>query len=53
LAPAIRVLVRAIKGGRAPTRIHAALVLNDQPAVPNKRVRDILAGNGVLPLALP
>ena len=35
-APAIRVLVRAIKGGRAPTRIHAALVLNDQPAVPNQ-----------------
>lgn len=51
--PAIRVLVRAIKGGRAPTRIHAALVLNDPPAVPNKQVRDILAGNGVLPLALP
>jgi tRNA1(Val) A37 N6-methylase TrmN6 len=52
-APAIRVLVRAIKGGRAPTRIHAALVLNGPPAVPNKQVRDILAGNGVLPLALP
>jgi tRNA1(Val) A37 N6-methylase TrmN6 len=51
--PAIRVLVRAIKGGKAPTRIHAALVLNDQPAVPNKQVRDILTGNGVLPLALP
>ncbi|MGH6704976.1 MAG: tRNA1(Val) (adenine(37)-N6)-methyltransferase [Bradyrhizobium sp.] len=52
-APAIRVLVRAIKGGRAPTRIHAALVLNGPPAVPNEQVRDILAGNGVLPLALP
>ena len=45
-APAIRVLVRAIKGGRAPTRIHAALVLNDQPAVPDKQVRDILAEMG-------
>ena len=52
-APAIRVLVRAVKGGRAPTQIHAALVLNDQPALPSKQVRDILAGNGVLPLALP
>jgi tRNA1(Val) A37 N6-methylase TrmN6 len=52
-APAIRVLVRAIKGGKAPTRLHASLVLNDAPAVPNKRVRDILDGNGLLPLALP
>ncbi len=29
-APAIRVLVRAIKGGRAPTQMHAALLLNDE-----------------------
>ena len=28
-APAIRVLVRAVKGGRAPPQIHAALMLND------------------------
>lgn len=51
--PAIRVLVRATKGGRAPTEIHAALMLNDESAVPNKRVQDLLAGNGVLPLANP
>lgn len=51
--PAIRVLIRAIKGGKAPTRIHAALMLNDESAVPNKRVQDILAGKGVLPLAIP
>ncbi len=51
--PAIRVLIRAIKGGKAPTRIHAALLLNDEPAMPNKQVQDILAGKGVLPLAIP
>lgn len=51
--PAIRVLIRAIKGGKAPAKILAALMLNDESAVPNKRVQDILAGKGVLPLALP
>ena len=51
--PAIRVLIRAIKGGKAPTRIYAGLMLNDESAVPNKRVQDILAGKGVLPLAIP
>lgn len=48
-----RVLIRAIKGGKAPLRIHAALLLNDESALPNKEVQDILAGKGVLPLALP
>jgi tRNA1(Val) A37 N6-methylase TrmN6 len=51
--PAIRVLIRAIKGGRAPTRMLAALMLNNESAVPNKQVQDILAGKGVLPLAVP
>jgi tRNA1(Val) A37 N6-methylase TrmN6 len=50
--PAIRVLIRAIKGGRAPVRILAGLMLNEQ-GVPNKQAQDILAGNGVLPLAIP
>jgi tRNA1(Val) A37 N6-methylase TrmN6 len=49
--PAIRVLIRAIKGGKAPVRMLAALVLNDESGVPNKQVREILAGKGVLPLA--
>jgi tRNA1(Val) A37 N6-methylase TrmN6 len=49
--PAIRVLIRAIKGGKAPTEIFAALMLNDESAVPNKQMQDILAGKGVLPLA--
>ena len=51
--PAIRLLVRARKGGRAPTRLHAALMLNDQSPVPNKQLQDVLAGKGVLPLAMP
>jgi tRNA1(Val) A37 N6-methylase TrmN6 len=52
-APAIRVLVRAIKGGKAPTRLCAALMLNDESGVPNKQVQEVLAGKGVLPLATP
>jgi tRNA1(Val) A37 N6-methylase TrmN6 len=51
--PAIRVLVRATKGGRAPLQIHPALMLNNESAVPNKQLGDILAGKGSLPLALP
>jgi tRNA1(Val) A37 N6-methylase TrmN6 len=51
--PAIRILVRATKGGRAPTRIHAGLVLNDASGVPNKQVQEILSGKGILPLAVP
>jgi len=52
VTPAIRVLIRATKGGKAPTRMLAALMLNNESAVPNKRVQDILAGKGVLPLAV-
>lgn len=52
-APANRILIRATKGGRAPTHIHAALMLNDESGLPNKRVQDILAGKGNLPLANP
>ena len=51
--PAIRVLVRAVKGGKAPTQMLAGLMLNDEPAMPDKRVQGILAGKGVLPLAIP
>jgi tRNA1(Val) A37 N6-methylase TrmN6 len=52
-SPAIRVLIRAIKGGKAPVRMLAALMLNDESAVPNKAVQDVLAGKGILPLAVP
>jgi tRNA1(Val) A37 N6-methylase TrmN6 len=49
--PANRILVCAIKGGRAPTRVHPALMLNDESGLPNKRVQEILAGKAILPLA--
>jgi tRNA1(Val) A37 N6-methylase TrmN6 len=51
--PAIRVLVRAIKGGRAPTRLLPGLMLNDESRVPKKEVTDILEGRAVLPLVEP
>jgi tRNA1(Val) A37 N6-methylase TrmN6 len=49
--PAIRILIRAIKGGRAPTRIYAGLMLNDESGVPNKQLEEILTGRSALPLA--
>jgi tRNA1(Val) A37 N6-methylase TrmN6 len=52
-APAIRVLVRATKGGKAPIRILGGLMLNDESAVPNKQLQDVLAGKAILPLAVP
>lgn len=51
--PAIRVLVRAVKGGRAPTRLLSGLVLNDESHVPKKEVRNILEGRAGLPFAEP
>jgi tRNA1(Val) A37 N6-methylase TrmN6 len=51
--PANRILIRATKGGRAPTQIHPALMLNDESGVPNKWVQEILAGKGILPMANP
>jgi tRNA1(Val) A37 N6-methylase TrmN6 len=52
-APAIRVLVRATKGGKAPIRILGGLMLNDESAVPNKQLLEVLAGKAILPLAVP
>jgi tRNA1(Val) A37 N6-methylase TrmN6 len=49
--PAIRVLIRAIKGGRAPMALYPGLMLKDQSGVPNKQVQEVLAGKGALPLA--
>ncbi len=48
--PAIRVLVRAVKGGRAPMRLLPGLMLNDESRVPKKEVRNILEGRAVLSL---
>jgi tRNA1(Val) A37 N6-methylase TrmN6 len=52
-SPAIRVLVRAVKGGKAPSQILGSLVLNDESGLPNKRVAEMLSGKRVLPLANP
>ena len=52
-SPAIRVLVRATKGGRAPIRLLAGLVLNDRAGRPTPEVQAILAGNAMLPMAMP
>lgn len=49
--PAIRVLVRAVKGGRAPTRLLPGLMLNEERSAPKNEVREILEGRAVLPLA--
>ena len=51
--PAIRILIRALKGGRAPTQILPALMLNGASALPDKEVAEILSGKKVLPLAIP
>jgi len=51
--PAIRLLVRAVKGGRAPTKILAALMLADASGAPNCEVAAVLAGQGALALSAP
>jgi tRNA1(Val) A37 N6-methylase TrmN6 len=53
VSPAIRVLVRATKGGRAPARLLVALLLNDEAGRPTPYAEAILAGEGLLPLAIP
>ena len=47
-SPAIRVIIRAIKGGKAPTRLYAGLMLNDERGGPTAQVEEILAGKGSL-----
>jgi tRNA1(Val) A37 N6-methylase TrmN6 len=51
--PAIRVLIRAVKGGKAPARVLGGLMLNDESGLPNKEVAEMLSGKRVLPLANP
>ncbi|WP_375305296.1 methyltransferase [Bradyrhizobium sp. A11] len=51
--PAIRVLVRAVKGGRAPTRLLPGLMLNDETRVSNSEMTEILEGRAALPLVEP
>lgn len=49
--PAMRILIRAIKCGRAPLQVLAGLMLNDESGLPNKQAANILAGDEGLPLA--
>lgn len=48
---AIRILVRAVKGGRAPVEILPGLVLNDGTGQSTALARQILGGMTALPLA--
>ena len=52
-SPAIRLLVRATKGGRAPTRLLAGLALNHKTGGPAPDAQAILSGESQLPLAIP
>lgn len=47
--PAIRVLVQAVKGSRAPLQICVPLVLNDGDGKPTALARAVLAGEQILP----
>jgi tRNA1(Val) A37 N6-methylase TrmN6 len=51
--PAIRVLVRAVKGGRAPTRLLPGLMLNSEARAPQTEITEILEGRAALPLMEP
>ncbi|ABD05800.1 Methyltransferase small [Rhodopseudomonas palustris HaA2] len=50
--PAIRVLIRAVKGGRAPLQIHAAVHLNEASGTPTALARAVLNGEQILPPAV-
>jgi len=52
-SPAIRVLVRATKGGKAPACLLSGLVLNDAALRPTPDAQTIMAGETALPLAIP
>jgi tRNA1(Val) A37 N6-methylase TrmN6 len=50
-APAIRVLLRAVKASRAPLSLLPGLTLADAAAKPTAEAEAVLRGNAVLPLA--
>lgn len=50
-SPAIRILIRATKGGRAPMELFPALLLNDEAGNSAPEARAILEGRSTLPLA--
>ena len=48
--PAIRVLVRAVKGGRAPAAIYPGISLRDATGAPDPYIEQVLAGKATLAL---
>jgi tRNA1(Val) A37 N6-methylase TrmN6 len=50
-SPAIRVLVRAVKGGRAPLVLHPPLVLGDGEGHSSAAARAVLGGQAALPVS--
>jgi tRNA1(Val) A37 N6-methylase TrmN6 len=46
--PAIRILVRAVKGSRAPLRLCWGLMLSDEAGLPGKEAHYVLAGGQIL-----
>lgn len=50
-APAIRVLVRAVKGGRAPASLEPGIAMRDAAGSPDAYIGQVLAGQAVLPWA--
>jgi tRNA1(Val) A37 N6-methylase TrmN6 len=50
-SPAIRVLVSAVKGGRAPMVLHPGLMLQDAAGHAGSEAQAVLCGEAVLPLA--
>lgn len=49
--PAIRILVRAVKGSRAPAAIYPGINLRDATGAPDPYIGKVLSGNATLPLA--
>lgn len=50
-APAIRIMVRALKGGRAPAAIEPGISLRDAHGAPDAYIQQVLAGQALLPWA--
>jgi tRNA1(Val) A37 N6-methylase TrmN6 len=50
-APAIRIMVRALKGGRAPAAIEPGISLRDAQGAPDAYIQRVLAGQALLPWA--
>ena len=52
VAPAIRVILRARKGSRAPLAVYPSLILNDDAGRPTEAAEAVLREAALLPLAL-